>query len=214
MKPKYNLLIKLNTFENLMVRLGDGLRLVLLAYKKIANDNDNMITNEDLLYNILTDYSTFTGKVSIAHFNTYISEYLLTGDIPDMPKEEFSSSQLSYYTCLDEYIFADSLVSLSMLKYFYFELWDILVEQALKNMNNKNSSYDLKIPFKKFSTFYKNRAYNQKYDKDDICAKFLNDLDSFLEYNHILKLKDFEVDEETYDLTIPIQFKFAYLEKY
>lgn len=214
MKPKYNLLIKLNAFENLMVRLGDGLRLVLLAYKKIANDNDNMITNEDLLYNILTDYSTFTGKVSIAHFNTYISEYLLTGDIPDMPKEEFSSSQLSYYTCLDEYIFADSLVSLSMLKYFHFELWDILVEQALKNMNNKNSSYDLKIPFKKFSTFYKNRAYNQKYDKDDICAKFLNDLDSFLEYNHILKLKDFEVDEETYDLTIPIQFKFAYLEKY
>ncbi len=214
MKPKYNLLIKLNTFENLMVRLGDGLRLILLAYKKIANDNDNMIINEDLLYNILTDYSTFTGKVSITHFNTYISEYLLTGDIPDMPKEDFSPSQLSYYTCLDEYIFADSLVSLSMFNYFYFELWNILVEQALKNMNNKNSSYDLKIPFKKFSKFYKNRAYNQKYDKDDICAKFLNDLDAFLEYNHILKLKDFEVDEETYDLTIPIRFKFTYLEKY
>ena len=65
-----------------------------------------------------------------------------------------------------------------------------------------------------YRRFYKNRAYNQKYDKDDICAKFLNDLDAFLEYNHILKLKDFEVDEETYDLTIPIRFKFAYLEKY
>ena len=81
MKPKYNLLIKLNTFENLMVRLGDGLRLILLAYKKIANDNDNMIINEDLLYNILTDYSTFTGKDGAVYgkldMNRYMAQFIM-----------------------------------------------------------------------------------------------------------------------------------------
>lgn len=213
MDNKYDIYIKLNAFEHLMVRLGDGLRLILLAYKKISNDND-IVLDEDLLYSILTDYSTFTGKVSIAHFNAYVSSYLLTGTIPDISKEDFSTSNLSYYTCLDEYIFSDTQVSLTMFEYFYFELWDILVNQALKNLNSRNSSYNLKIPFKKFSSFYANRTYNPKYSEDDICAKFLNDLDSFLSYNHLLKIKDFEVDEETLDLTIPIQFKFTYLEAY
>ena len=210
-----SILVKINCFESKIVRLGDGLRYALMAYKKLQNSiGYELDIDDDLLYEILTDISTFSNKVSLDHFYNYVTTYLLTESEPDIGAEGFSPSLLSSYTCIDELTLANSKVPIELLNFFYFELWNILVKQALKNIHNKNSSYNLKIPFKKISIFYENMLYDQNYNKDYICTKFLNDLEAFLTYNHIIKLKDFEVDEKTYDLTIPIQFKFAYLEKY
>lgn len=215
MNGKYSVLITINAFENLMIRLGDGLRYTLLGYKKlITKENYELNLDDDLLYEILTDMSTFSNKKSLEHFYTYIISYLLTAEVPVIDKNEFSSSLLSSYTCLDEYIYSKTKVPPEMLNYFYFELWDKLVEAALINLSDKEAIYDLKIPFKKFVKFYPNVSTTIKHYEEEICAKFLSDLESFLTYNHIIKLKDFDVDDDTYDLTIPIQFKFSYLDKY
>lgn len=215
MNEKYYYLIQLNAFENLIVRLGDGLRYTFLAYKKLKlNEKLDLNISEDLLYEILTDFSTFTNKKSLNHFYTYIVSYLLTSECPDIDKDDFSTSLLSSYTCLDEYIYSKSKVSIEAFKFFYFELWDKLVEAALINLNDKEAIYDLKIPFKKFVKFYPNIPLTTKHYEEEICAKFLSDFEDFLMYNHIVKLKDFDIDESTNDLTIPIQFKFSYLDKY
>lgn len=120
MNEKCYYLIQLNAFENLVVRLGDGLRYTLLAYKKLKRKKYlELDLSEDLLYEILTDFETFANKKSLNHFYAYIISYLLTNEKPELDSSDYSHSMLSSYTCINEYIYSKSKVFVEAFDFFY-----------------------------------------------------------------------------------------------
>ena len=207
----YYFYIKLNAFKNVMVRLGDGLRMAILAFDKF-NKEDDLNISENTLYEMLVDLNTFSNKKSLDHFYTYISEYLLNNGEKDLIFEDYFqySSKLYYYTTPDEENFEDLMISSSLFNYFYNTLWDKIVKIAIFDyihLGNVYTPRNLFISFDEYKKFYPTNSIKD----DDICVKFLDDLDSLLRYNHIIQMKEFNLGNNGLDLYIPIQFKFTYL---
>ncbi len=205
----YELFIQLNAFKNIMVRLGDGLRIALVAYKKLHKNEISV--SKKTLYDMLTDPSTFTNKGSIENFYYYITNHLIEGTNYNMYNEPIidEHSKLYLYTTPDETDFETIKIPLKLLSYFYSNIWKKIVKVAIFDFtvkNIKHSPYMLYIPFNIYSKIYK----NNNLDKEEICLQFLEDLDYILRYNHILKTNYFEYND-LFDIYIPIQFKFVYL---
>lgn len=207
----YSFYIKLNAFKNVLVRLGDGLRMSILAYDKLNNKEDFVIS-EDTLYEMLVDLNTFSNKKSLDHFYTYIAEYLINNGENEFIFEDYFnySSKLYYYSTPDEEFIENIKLPTSLFNYFYCTLWKEIVKIAIfdyLNLGNKYEPKNLFIPFDDYKQFYPNNFAKD----EDICIKFLDDLDSLLRYNHIIQMKEFNLSNTGLDLYIPIQFKFIYL---
>lgn len=204
----YSLFIKLNALKNVMVRLGDGLRMAFVVFRELHNNDYDII--EETLYNMLIDLSTFSNKQSLDHFYTYITEYLMYNGEYFSSDCSYTSSKLYYYTTPNESDFEEQKVPLLLFNYFYSTIWKEIVKIAIYDYYNLNIEHPPRNLFISFND-YKKLYPNNNIKDEDLCIKFLDDLDSFLRYNHIIKMKEFNLGKNGLDLYIPLQFKFTHL---
>lgn len=209
MYENYNIMVRINLLEHNSIKIGEGLRMALIAYNELQKQD--ILVDRLTLYNMLTDIHTFFQKKSFDHFYDYIINYLVNNGFllnSHEDKDIFLPSNTSYYVVEDEFIMGQTLIPYKMFIYFYTEFWEQIVNYALYNFfeepNNHSTQY-FNIPFDEYSLFY---DYKKFKSQDDITAKFLSDVSDFLSFNHILLLKDFEVSESNLDLSLPIKFDF------
>lgn len=205
MNAKNNFLVRLNLLEYSMIKLGDALRIAFLAYSNLEKMDINV--DRWTLYHMLTNITNLKYKKSFFHFYNYAFHYLINGFASNVSANNYNY-QTPRFVIQNEYIMGKTLVSIEFFSYLYFDIWEQIVNYAIYNLTedpNNCSTHYLSIPFDEYCVFYNYKNFKTA---EDITAKFLSDLSDFLSFNHIILLKDFEINEKNLDLRIPIKFKF------